>query len=598
MIKIYQHKKRSHEVCFVANKIGALIDSGVAQEEIAVIYRKNSNGVDLMDALIKNGVPVVVSQKKDVMQQPQVQMFMRILTYISLELRRPFTGEYLAYEILQFDQPAGAVNEAVKRIMNEKIKWGSLEYFQEIVKIGASNSVADTMSAVFKRFFLERIKGMPDYINILSAFNCFFDHINAEARKDRVKEVMDVVRIFRQMEEMDIRLPFYSVFGINKGVALLTAHSSKGLEYEHVFIIDAIDSNWEKIRSGQGSYSLPDTLTISVDQEEADRRLFYVAITRAKKMCYINFSEANDDDKPLQPSRFVHETGVKVEEPSIPHNIEQYLADKMSKTVSEYTLIQEKEFVGDLLESYRLSPSHLNAYMECPYGFYHKYVLRIPGPPSEAMMYGNAIHNTVQKYYEEAKAGRAMSLEDIQERFVAELGRYRNFMEAEAFDRKLNAGRLTLDRYFPYMEASNKITVNEFSLDVDIEGAKCFVKIDKMEFDGVKVRVIDYKTGKVENTIKDCKQPDDKEPLGGKIWRQLMFYRIGMDFQNQFPYTVHEAAVDVLDIKDRQLVPVDYTIEQYNMMVKLIGATYAQIKSQDFNRGCGECEWCLMAQNK
>ena len=81
-------------------------------------------------------------------------------------------------------------------------------------------------------------------------------------------------------------MPLIQVNGSEKGVNLMTAHGSKGLEYEYIFIAGCNAAGWEKKRKPAGGYSLPDTLFVSLSpnaEEEELRRLFYVALTRAQK---------------------------------------------------------------------------------------------------------------------------------------------------------------------------------------------------------------------------------------------------------------------------------------------------------------------------
>jgi hypothetical protein len=75
MIHALQHENKAHEVCYIANSICEKIDHGTKPEDIAVIYRKNSNGAELMNALIKRKIPVVSSQKLNVLDNPYIQKF-------------------------------------------------------------------------------------------------------------------------------------------------------------------------------------------------------------------------------------------------------------------------------------------------------------------------------------------------------------------------------------------------------------------------------------------------------------------------------------------------------------------------------------------
>jgi len=110
------------------------------------------------------------------------------------------------------------------------------------------------------------------------------------------------------MEQEGIQLPSQRLIYNTDGVNFITTHSSKGLEFEHVFIIGCNANVWEKARK-HSSYTLPDTLfEINKESEiEEKRRLFYVGMTRAKKQLYISYLTHDNNSKELEKSQFVAE---------------------------------------------------------------------------------------------------------------------------------------------------------------------------------------------------------------------------------------------------------------------------------------------------
>ena len=112
------------------------------------------------------------------------------------------------------------------------------------------------------------------------------------------------------MEAEDLSLPLVQVSGSDKGVNLLTAHGSKGLEFQYVFVLDAILPIWEKKRKPGGGYKFPDTLfsgQSGANDDQELRRLFYVALTRAEQHLHISYSRFRNDGKELEPSMFIAE---------------------------------------------------------------------------------------------------------------------------------------------------------------------------------------------------------------------------------------------------------------------------------------------------
>ncbi|MFX6035753.1 hypothetical protein ABTE74_20440, partial [Acinetobacter baumannii] len=84
--------------------------------------------------------------------------------------------------------------------------------------------------------------------------------------------------------------------------------------------------------------------------------------------------------------------------------------------------------------------------------------------------------------------------------------------------------------YDTHINSFNKIVAIERSIkNVVVKGVPLKGKLDKLEFDGKAVNVVDYKTGDFEKALAKLKAPNEKEPNGGDYWRQAVFYKILVD---------------------------------------------------------------------
>ena len=126
-------------------------------------------------------------------------------------------------------------------------------------------------------------------MNIVSSF---FDFIKEETHRHPTLHLTELVEMLTLMRKEDIRLPLPITTGNEAGVNLLTTHGSKGLEFQYVFLAGTNAHYWEKKRrTANAGYNLPDTVLSSLensDDIEELRRLFYVAMTRAKQ--FLNIS--------------------------------------------------------------------------------------------------------------------------------------------------------------------------------------------------------------------------------------------------------------------------------------------------------------------
>jgi DNA helicase-2/ATP-dependent DNA helicase PcrA len=146
-----------------------------------------------------------------------------------------------------------------------------------------------------------------------------------------------------------------------------------------------------------------------------------------------------------------------------------------------------------------------------------------------------------------------------------------------------------------------------------MEGVPLNGKLDKIEFDGNSVNVVDYKTGQFERAKTKFGPPDlekveaakteDKEPkfedeFGGDYWRQAVFYKILMDFDKNTTWQMQSAEFDFVEpdkasgeyIKQRVYI----TPQDVEIVKQQITSTYTKIKAKEFSKGCGkeDCTWC------
>src|SRR4029079_10179694 len=285
-----------------------------------------------------------------------------------------------------------------------------------------------------------------------------FDFVKEETRRQPLLTLQQLVNIFDLMDKEDIPLPLVQVSGSDKGVNLLTAHGSKGLEFECVFFAGCNASFWEKKRKPGGGYSLPDTMfssqTTSKDEEEL-RRLFYVALTRAEKNLFISFSRFKNDGKDLEPSMFIAEI------------LDRHLlpAEKVfisEEVLSEFSALQfgeadapeiekiEKDFVDRLLEKFVMNVTALNNYLKCPLEFYFKNLIRIPSPKNEATEFGSAVHHAIEQLFRKMKSNAEQF--PPKEEFIMDFEwymiRHRESFTKEQFERRMEYGNDVLSNYY------------------------------------------------------------------------------------------------------------------------------------------------------
>ena len=293
---------------------------------------------------------------------------------------------------------------------------------------------------------------------------------------------------------------------------------------------------WEKKSAPNGGYKLPDTLFSSLPSgsaEEELRRLFYVALTRAERYLNISFIKLKPDGKDAEHSMFVAEivegNNLKIETIKMPD--EELMEFEILNYIPQAPEIDKSEdnFISSVLEKYVMNVTSLNNYLDCPLGFYYKNLVRIPAGKSETLEFGSAVHHALQKIFEEMQRSDQQEFppkEKMIEHFKWYMKRHRENFTPESFARRMEQGEIVLSNYYDeYIPKCNKIVAIERNIKNVVDGIPIKGKIDKMEFNGKEVNVVDYKTGDVNSayTKKKLLAPNADNPAGRRLLEASSF---------------------------------------------------------------------------
>jgi DNA helicase-2/ATP-dependent DNA helicase PcrA len=346
-------------------------------------------------------------------------------------------------------------------------------------------------------------------------------------------------------------------------------------------------------------------------EEEELRRLFYVALTRAERHLTISYSRYKNDGKEMELSMFIaeilqdHQLPINKIEITIEEmvNFQQLLftdgAPEIEKT--------EEDFISALLEKFTMNVTALNAYLDCPLGFYYKNLIRIPSGKSETLEFGSAIHYALEKLFSKMLTSENKvfpSKEEMAEDFNKYMVKHRGNFTKEEFDRRIEQGSIVLPEYYnKYISTWNKVVTVERNIrGVMVNGVPLKGKLDKLEFDGKSVNVVDYKTGNIDNAIAKLKAPNEKDPNGGDYWRQAVFYKILIDNYELKDWKVISTEFDFVEPdkkKEYRKEKIVITPADTETVKQQITETWQKIQSRDFYTGCGatDCHWCSFVKD-
>ncbi len=641
--KIVSYPNSVHEITDVANRIAFLKEKKVPLNEIAVIYAKHKQAQPLIEILESKNITYHTRRRINILQEPLIQNVLTILKYVQSEYERPYNGERFLFEMLYIDffglsmRDVAKLGERVSRLSlkRENPFWRDfLKDKKQLTELGLENVEAvDKMMLCLEKIIrdyrnqpfpvvIERLINRSGLLHFVAAhedkiwwmqvLTTFLDFVKTETLKQPTLKIKDFLSIIDRMNSNRIPLGVHQTMFAKEGVQLLTAHSSKGLEFEYVFMIGCESDFWEPTgHHNRSNFRLPDTLTLThsatEDAEEAARRLFYVAMTRAKEHLQLSYSLATKEGKPLSKAIFVDEllesTGIEIEDRKLENKVifeAQLLQLKEVEQPKIPTL--GKEELDGLLEEFVLSATSLGKYLDCPLSFYFENVLRVPFVSSAAAAYGSAVHYALQRSFQKMRSHKENEFPTTKAfllDFEWELNRQRAFLSEKQFKDRLAYGRKTLKMYYEnYVKQWYKEEVQvELEINnVEINGVPIKGVVDKIEFRRTyELQVVDYKTGKYRK--EKVNRPTEKNPLGGDYWRQVVFYKILLENYQNKGYIVTGGMIDYIEqyrneFKQARFSPIYKS--DVAIIKEQIQTVYKKIMAHEFNEGCGKprCHWC------
>ncbi len=640
--QIREYETQRQEMIGITLEVEKLLAQGITAGRIGIIYKENKYGEELAQYLRLHNIPVFSKRSLNILEIPLAQKIVLLLKYLATEHDIPYSGDEMLFEILHFDWFAippieiaklsievadkqfSSGKTSIRRLLCERSNQPPKDLFSQginpqLKKTNAAMEqlVADVPNVTLQTLFenivqragvLSCIMQSAERIWLLQVLTGLFDFVKEETRRNPLLNLKQLVNIIELMEKEEITLPLIQISGSDKGVNLLTAHGSKGLEFEYVFFVGCSAGCWEKKRKPGGGYSFPDTIFTSQPkhiEEEELRRLFYVALTRAEQHLIISYVRFNNDGREMDPSMFIAEI---MEQQQLPVEkvflseevIAEFQALQFSEVIAPEIEKIEADFITAMLDKFVMNVTALNNYLRCPLEFYFKNLIRIPSPKNESTEFGSAVHYALECLFRKMQSNNETF--PVKEEFIADfewyMHRHRESFTQEQFNRRMEYGQEVLSNYYDnYYHTWNKIVAIERNIkNVVVNGVPLKGKLDKLEFFGKEVNVVDYKTGDPEKAKPKLLAPCDIEPNGGDYWRQAVFYKILVDNYTR-QWQVVSTEFDFVEPdkkKDYQKRKVVITPEDITTVKEQIVVVWQKIQNREFYTGCGkeDCHWC------
>ncbi|MEK7610814.1 MAG: ATP-dependent DNA helicase [Patescibacteria group bacterium] len=509
------------EAAGVVEKIAELVaapESSYTWKDFAILARANSHLERFVTALRAAGVPYQLLGNRGLYDQEEIRVLIAALRILGGK------GDDVAYYQL-LNSPGLVVSPALvsdlltqsyrrrlpleqvlaEYVLGDKAEQGLVALVNLITKLRGEVSRKPVTRLFYEFISTSKIMApllteetLENQLKIQN-INIFFTKIRqfeAESRNPTLFDFLDFLDLCLDAGENPAQAEVEDI----DTVSLLTVHAAKGLEYRVVFLV-SLTSDRFPTRERNDPIPLPAALVKETLPEgdahlEEERRLFYVAVTRAKERLYLSLAKTYGGVREKKPSGFISELGLTVA-----------LPEKSTKKNGESIsfLNQSQSFPPELISSRgqtipelkSVSYSQLETFSQCPLKYKYRYILGLSGEPSHVLAFGQTIHRTLRDFHRpeilnQEKGGLPSLLEIYGRQFLGE-----GYESQEHRERRFLQGREILENYFKkhqdlltvpvFLEQRFRIRLGDIALVGSID------RVDRRT-DGT-YEIIDYKTG-------------------------------------------------------------------------------------------------------
>ena len=598
------------EARWIKEKITQLIDQGVAPFEIGILVRSHAHAEKIYAQLLEAGIPTESSKSVSFENTPILQ---DALSFFQI-FRNPADNISL---LRLLDSPFLRLKAEDIFLFCESAKFGKLSYFQHIspdVVSGMSDEARGRL-LFFKEFIEKNFSqgARQPASHLLLRWVEDSEVIPYLLTNSRKQEIHELALFLRSLQDWEItqkgaslfetldllesmkkeRLSFgdeESSFSPNHQVRILTVHASKGLEFDYVFVPSLVGRRFPSTYQTP-TWILPDEVRKErapnkQSHLEEERRLLYVAITRAKEKLFLSSLEK----KGTRASLFVSEDIEKKVSPAffekirIDRQTPEAVLSSMTRSVFSRASARENSPVFSKKDRpLSLSFSQLDKFDKCPLSYWFAFELRIPSPPHASLLTGSAIHEALEVFYQRIKNESAPAEEELLKIFETIFHRIQNETGGLS-SQDLELAKTKLSDFYRAQKGvfvSPLALEKEFVFKVGEHSIKG--KIDRVDQDGDGVQIIDYKTGKSRNSA----DPEDQKFAE----QSLQFSIYALAARECFDWNVK--ALSFYYVYDNQVLTTTRNEEQLAKTKEKILDAAARIQAGNFEPKPGFiCQWC------
>ncbi len=628
-IQLIHTDRVENEADLVVKEIVKLTEKGKYDyKDFAILVRANNHAEPFMRALSRGGLPYQFLGPGRLFKQPEV---IDLISY--LKVLYNFEDSVAFYRLLSIDYFDIFSRDLIK-IGNYARRY-NLSIFETCEKIDSIYVNAETKRKINKittiinkhlilakhetagqlvYYFLEETgllqrllkTDTPEVEKKAQNISKFFDKLKTYETDNEdatVTAVVDWIDLSSELGESPLAtdVDWSEINAIN----ILTVHSSKGLEFPVVFLVNLVSQRFPTTERRE-QIPIPDALIKEIlpvgDYHiEEERRLFYVGMTRAKDLVFLTAADYYGEgkrEKRLSPFIFevLGDSAVSAELATDKHEQLSFIDYKsIDSKKPDSEIAREKR---EKLHVDYLSYSQIETFKTCPLHYKLKYIYKIPTPFSAPLSFGITMHAALKDFYFNYKSGQKQNeklmLAALKDNWISEGYRSKSH-EKKMFEK----GKRFLSGY--YKKEFNPKTIpaaleQSFVVPLNLpKGArplKIGGKIDRVDkLYGGKIEIIDYKTGA---NIPTQRQIDHD--------LQLTFYALAAANINEEPFgkSVDKIKLTLYYFDNQEKISTTRTKKQLKDARKEIFAWRDKIEKSDFKCSghmfCRTCEYALLCR--
>lgn len=602
------------EVETTVQEIGRLkMTTDVAWSDMCVLVRANDAAEPFLEALERAGIPYRFVAMSGLYTQPIILDALAYLRLVDL----PFNS-VAAYRVLSHPRLGIGEKDLAELMMYVRRKGISVaEAIESVTQaIGVSLEGRSRLLEIFQTVSTLRDAAKRKPVTELFVATLTSSGLLADIARLTEPEQQE---IFRQLNAFLARLKRFAVSNEDRSlhafleefeaereageagslsgsdeegpdvVQVMTVHAAKGLEFRYVFLVNLVEQRFPSVNRSE-ALPLPAQLAKSIpeldDHVAEERRLFYVAMTRAKEGLYLLSAENYGGTRKRKPSRFVLELGFTPGEVTVRGSVQPLFGEPVP--------VRERELHIPPLET--VSFSQIAAFSTCPMQYKYAHILKVPTFGRHQFSFGKSMHNTLQRFMERIQERQQATQTSLfgGEQAAPTVPTESELMEL--FDQNF------IDEWYPstkdrdeYRE-QGKESLREFRKQIVAETPVVYAiekgftlklgevvvkgRIDRIDRLADGLEVIDYKTGSPKSKL----EWDDR--------RQLVLY--AMAVEQCFPEAPPVKKLTYYYLNSNQIVSFEPTEKDKDKLRDLIVETCQKIEQSDFapEPDIMKCKYC------